>query len=119
MQAVGAAYGIGMSPPEMALLCQRVENLVAGAPCGVMDQMTSACGEADRLLRLLCQPWELKGSVRLPEELEVLIGGQREAQAEPSLDRLHLVRLAEPLPPVVEVAVEPAVLPDELCLPVV
>lgn len=71
MQAVGAAYEIQMSPPENALLCQRVENLVAGAPCGVMDQMTSACGEADRLLALLCQPCELKGSVKLPEELEV------------------------------------------------
>jgi L-arabinokinase len=71
MQAVGAAYEIAMSPPELALLCQRVENLVAGAPCGVMDQMTSACGEADRLLALLCQPCELQGSVELPEALEV------------------------------------------------
>jgi L-arabinokinase len=71
MQAVTTAYEIPLSPPELALLCQRVENLVAGAPCGVMDQMTSACGEADRLLALLCQPWELRGSVRLPEELEV------------------------------------------------
>jgi L-arabinokinase len=71
MQAVGAAYGIRMSPQEVALLCQRVENLVAGAPCGVMDQMTAACGVADRLLALLCQPWELVGSVKLPEDLEV------------------------------------------------
>jgi galactokinase len=71
MQAVGVAYGIEMPAQELALLCQRVENLVAGAPCGVMDQMTSACGEADKLLRLLCQPWELKDSVKLPEDLEV------------------------------------------------
>src|SRR5207244_1470261 len=56
---------------EMALLCQKVENLVVGAPCGVMDQMTAACGETNRLLELLCQPAELKGTVPLPEELEV------------------------------------------------
>ena len=71
MQAIIAAYNIEMSPREMAFLCQRVENMVAGAPCGVMDQMTSACGEACKLLALLCQPGELLGTIRLPEELEV------------------------------------------------
>ena len=30
----------------MALLCQRAENLVVGAPCGVMDQMAVICGKA-------------------------------------------------------------------------
>ena len=33
--------------------------------------MTSACGERDRLLALLCQPGELKGLVELPGELKV------------------------------------------------
>jgi galactokinase len=32
-----------------------VENHVVGAPCGVMDQMTSACGEANKLLAMVCQ----------------------------------------------------------------
>ncbi|HEX8503653.1 MAG TPA: galactokinase family protein [Pyrinomonadaceae bacterium] len=71
MWAVAAAYGIELEPRELAFLCQKVENLVACAPCGVMDQMTAACGEADRLLALLCQPGELKGTPALPEELEV------------------------------------------------
>ena len=71
MQAVAAAYELKIFPPELALLCQKVENLVVGAPCGVMDQMTAACGETNRLLELLCQPVELKGTVPLPEELEV------------------------------------------------
>ncbi len=35
------------------------ENLVVGAPCGVMDQMTSSCGGDNELLSLLCQPAEL------------------------------------------------------------
>ncbi|HEX7314114.1 MAG TPA: hypothetical protein VF297_09330 [Pyrinomonadaceae bacterium] len=71
MQAVRAAYQLDLDPRELAFLCQKVENLVACAPCGVMDQMTSACGEADKLLALLCQPGELKGTVALPEEFEV------------------------------------------------
>jgi L-arabinokinase len=66
MQAVAAAYGITINARDMAILCQKVENLVAGAPCGVMDQMTAACGEEGRLLALLCQPAELCGMVQVP-----------------------------------------------------
>lgn len=71
MSAVAAAFNIEIGPREIALLCQRLENLVVGAPCGVMDQMTSACGEAHQLLSLVCQPAELLGSIKLPEELAV------------------------------------------------
>jgi len=71
MQAVVAAYELKISAKELALFCQKVENLVVGAPCGVMDQMTAACGEENRLLELLCQPAELKGTIRLPDELEI------------------------------------------------
>jgi len=71
MQAISVAYGISLSTLELAFLCQKVENLIAGAPCGVMDQMTSSCGEADQLLALLCQPGELQEPIKLPSELAV------------------------------------------------
>jgi galactokinase len=71
MSAVAAAFDLEITPRELALLCQRVENLVVGAPCGVMDQMTSACGEENRLLALLCQPAELLGTISLPDDLAV------------------------------------------------
>ena len=32
-----------------------VENLVVGAPCGIMDQMASALGRRGQLLSLLCR----------------------------------------------------------------
>lgn len=32
-----------------------MENHIVGAPCGVMDQMASACGEANKLLAMVCQ----------------------------------------------------------------
>ncbi len=54
--AAAASLGNRIDPADLAALCQRVENHVVGAPCGIMDQMTSACGKQDRLLRLLCQP---------------------------------------------------------------
>lgn len=71
MSAVAAAFDIKLAPREIALLCQRVENLVVGAPCGVMDQMTVACGESNQLLAMRCQPAELLGTIALPEDLAV------------------------------------------------
>jgi galactokinase len=71
MSAVAAAFDIEIGPREIALLCQKIENLIVGAPCGVMDQMTAACGEAHQLLSLVCQPAELLGSIKLPEDLAV------------------------------------------------
>jgi L-arabinokinase len=69
MQAVTAAFRVYIGPLEHALLCQKVENLVVGAPCGIMDQMTSVCGEANRLLALLCQPAELREMIAIPNEI--------------------------------------------------
>uniref|UniRef100_A0A0D9WTU2 GHMP kinase N-terminal domain-containing protein n=1 Tax=Leersia perrieri TaxID=77586 RepID=A0A0D9WTU2_9ORYZ len=66
MAAIAAAYGLSIAPRDLALLCQKVENHVVGAPCGVMDQMTSACGEANKFLALLCQPAEVKELVAIP-----------------------------------------------------
>ena len=58
-------------PRALALLCQRAENLVVGAPCGVMDQMSVICGRAGHLMALLCQPAELRAALRLPSGLAV------------------------------------------------
>jgi galactokinase len=69
MQAVTEAFDIEVDGRDKALLCQMVENLVVGAPCGVMDQMTAVFGERDRLLFMLCQPAELKRMITLPPQL--------------------------------------------------
>ncbi|XP_062025218.1 L-arabinokinase-like [Rosa rugosa] len=66
MSAIAAAHGLSISPRDLALLCQKVENHIVGAPCGVMDQMTSACGEANKLLAMVCQPAEVLGLVEIP-----------------------------------------------------
>lgn len=71
MQAVAAAFDLHLEPRELALLCQMVENLVVGAPCGVMDQMAVTCGNANQLMALRCQPAELQGDVALPDEIAV------------------------------------------------
>src|SRR6266540_497238 len=63
---VAASCGSPMTATELAAACQAVENHVVGAPCGIMDQMTSACGRRDRLLRLRCQPGTIEGYVEIP-----------------------------------------------------
>ena len=69
MMAICSAYGVTLEPHQLALLCQKVENLIAGAPCGVMDQMTAALGACGQLLALLCQPAEVQGWLGLPRGL--------------------------------------------------
>ncbi|HKR10955.1 MAG TPA: hypothetical protein VJT15_02770 [Pyrinomonadaceae bacterium] len=71
MQAVTKAFKIDIDARDKALLCQKVENLVVGAPCGVMDQMTAVFGEANQLLLLLCQPAEIKRMIALPPQLKL------------------------------------------------
>ncbi|PKI50822.1 hypothetical protein CRG98_028817 [Punica granatum] len=69
MSGIAAAHGLDISPRKLALLCQKVENHIVGAPCGVMDQMTSACGETNKLLAMVCQPAEVLGLVEIPTHI--------------------------------------------------
>ena len=50
----------------LAAWCQRVENAIVGAPCGIMDQVSSCYGNAGSLLRMICQPHELESPATLP-----------------------------------------------------
>lgn len=67
MTALVDVLNIQLKGLELASLCQIVENRVVGAPCGIMDQVTCALGDAGRLLALRCQPHELLGTFPLPE----------------------------------------------------
>ena len=71
MHAVNCRLGLGLSSARLAALCQVVENKVVGAPCGIMDQVTSACGESGKLLALRCQPCDLLGQHELPPGVRV------------------------------------------------
>jgi len=81
MSATACAFGIQLEPRDLALLCQTAENRVAGAPCGVMDQMTCVFGDEDALLALLCQPAELQSPVPVADDIGLwgLDSGERHA----------------------------------------
>ncbi|MEU8524687.1 galactokinase [Streptomyces sp. NPDC048629] len=50
--ALDELYGLGLTRPELARLAQRAENDFVGVPCGVMDQMASACAAPGHALFL-------------------------------------------------------------------
>ncbi|MDB5295274.1 MAG: Galactokinase [Phycisphaerales bacterium] len=55
-----------VTPMRLAALCQRAENDVVGAPCGIMDQAASVYGRAGALMRMVCQPHRLQEPLAVP-----------------------------------------------------
>lgn len=66
MRAAAALCGQQLAGKDVARYCQIAENRVVGAPCGIMDQMTSAVGRRDELLALLCQPAIVERCAAIP-----------------------------------------------------
>ncbi|MFJ8852142.1 galactokinase [Streptomyces sp. NPDC102437] len=50
--ALNDLFELGLCAPELAVLGQRAENDFVGVPCGVMDQMASACCTEGHALHL-------------------------------------------------------------------
>jgi len=67
-----SATGRTLSPLSLASMCQQVENRIVGAPCGIMDQVSSCFGEAGSLLRMVCQPHEIQPALHLPAGVRVM-----------------------------------------------
>ncbi len=55
MSALCGLTNFTLDPLALAVACQQVENLIVGAPCGLMDQVASCMGVEGSLLRILCQ----------------------------------------------------------------
>lgn len=71
---VAVALALGFEGPAMGLarLAERAEYRSSGVPCGLMDQLTSACGVADHAL-LVDFTTETFAPVPLPEGLDVVV----------------------------------------------
>src|SRR6187200_3305783 len=67
MNALNQHYKLSLGKEELAVLAQMAENLVAGAPCGLMDQLSSHLGQKNKLLPLVCQPHEVSKPISIPQ----------------------------------------------------
>lgn len=72
MKAMAQAFHIEFQGTELAVLAQRVENTIVGAPCGLMDQLASCFAPAGELLPIVCQPDILRGPIRIPDAIRFL-----------------------------------------------
>ena len=73
LQAFKAMYRLdALDGTTMALIAQRAENQFVGCNCGVMDQLISALGQADRALLIDCRSLAVE-PVSIPTDLAVLI----------------------------------------------
>ena len=71
MKAAAAAIGVEMKGMELAQACQWVENTIAGAACGIMDQAAVTTGRSGHVMPMVCQPCLVEELIKLPEDLHV------------------------------------------------
>lgn len=69
LKALADAFDIKLPGTQLPVLAQRAENLVVGAPCGLMDQLSCYFGEPKKLLPILCQPDIIENPIPLPEDV--------------------------------------------------
>ncbi len=60
--------GLDISETNLAKLGQLAENLVVGAPCGIMDQITVTSGRQGKLTHILCRPGSVMGEIEIPPD---------------------------------------------------
>ena len=72
MTNLAGHFGLDLDGVTVAVLCQEVENRVVGAPCGLMDQMASSVGEAGAMMRMVCQPHDLRPALPFPSGVKAI-----------------------------------------------
>jgi L-arabinokinase len=86
LSALAGAYHMILEPIELALIGQKIENQIVGAPSGIMDQVTTTLAQAEKLLLLTCQPHTINGFAEVPKGLMLagIDSGVTHPAAEPS-----------------------------------
>ncbi len=69
LMAINELYALRLDKIELPVLAQKVENLVVGAPCGLMDQISCYLGDAGKLLPIVCQPVTVFDPIAIPEDI--------------------------------------------------
>lgn len=69
MKVLEKAFTLSFSGTELARYAQQVENHIAGAPCGLMDQLASYLGNPEALLPIICQPDRILEPIPIPKQI--------------------------------------------------
>ena len=94
--AVALALGFTGDPVDLARAGQAAEQVASGVPCGLMDQLTSACGQAGHALLIDFSTLDVR-PVPVPDDLDVVVvhsGQQRRLAGSAYADRRASCELA-------------------------
>ena len=69
LTAINQLYNLELEMIDIARLAQIVENQIVGAPCGIMDQVTSVAGMSTKIVSILCQPDKILEFVSCPSNV--------------------------------------------------
>ncbi len=72
LSAINQLYDLQLNPTEIAHLAQITENRIVGAPCGIMDQVTSTSGLKNKILSIVCQPDKILEYVDCPHDVSFI-----------------------------------------------
>ncbi|MCG9126540.1 hypothetical protein JT359_02960 [Candidatus Poribacteria bacterium] len=72
LSAINHLYNLNLDGIEIARLAQIVENRIVGAPCGIMDQLTTTLGTQGKILSILCQPDQILESIEIPYQVSFI-----------------------------------------------
>ncbi len=95
--AVALALGLEGTPFEIALACQKAEQLATGVPTGILDQLASAAGRPGQAMILDCHDHTLS-YVPMPEAVDIVVihsGQGRQLAASGYSARVEECRIAE------------------------
>lgn len=72
LKALKNGFSLDMGEYEIPSLAKKAENLVAGVPCGLMDQLTAYAGKQHKLIPMICQPHEVYHPIDIPDAIQFI-----------------------------------------------
>ncbi len=69
LKAIVHGLSLDMEEYEIPFIAQKAENLVAGAACGLMDQLTANTNKKNKLIPIICQPHTVFHPIDIPDQI--------------------------------------------------
>lgn len=69
LKAIVSGLNLDMEEYEIPIIAQKAENLVAGAACGLMDQLTANTSKKNKLIPIICQPHTVFHPIDIPDQI--------------------------------------------------
>jgi len=72
LNTLSELFGLSLNNLKMAQIGQKIENDFVGLSCGIMDQLSSACGIEGKALQIDCRDFKIS-NITIPPSLSLMI----------------------------------------------